>query len=505
MIRKPPYCTTSLLLAVFLWIWFSGMTAALEKPSPAQLPRWRGFNLCEMFNVDRPGSGFFHEEDFRLIAALGFNFVRLPLDYRFWIEDGDWEHIAEDAFAPLDQALAYGDRYGIHVCMNFHRAPGYTVARPPEPLSLWKDAEALRICALHWRYFARRYKDIPNERLSFNLLNEPDDVDGSVYASVAATLVTSIREEDPDRLIIADGLRWGTRPCQALIALDVAQAARGYQPFNLTHYQAGWVSGSDRWPVPEWPARVTRGGFLYGPEKAAIATPLRVEFDLEMPASFTITIGEVSTRSCLHIVRDEELLHEEWFTTGPGEGPWQTSRYRTEWDIYQCTYDKDSILTLPAGRYALEMTVPEGDWLTVTKLAITRNETELDTLLFIPEYGEPNATLSFKDTEKRFNTGHTQDKTWLWEDGFKDWAALREAGVGVVVGEWGAYNKTTHAVTLRWMEDMLRTFQRAGMGWALWNFRGAFGILDSDREDVTYEDFEGHRLDRKMLELLQRY
>ncbi len=38
------------------------------------------------------------------------------------------------------------------------------------------------------------------------------------------------------------------------------------------------------------------------------------------------------------------------------------------------------------------------------------------------------------------------------------------SGVGVIVGEWGAYNKTTHAVTLRWMEDMLRTFQRAGIG-----------------------------------------
>ena len=39
----------------------------------------------------------------------------------------------------------------------------------------------------------------------------------------------------------------------------------------------------------------------------------------------------------------------------------------------------------------------------------------------------------------------------------------------------------------------------------MWNFRGSFGILDSDRKDVQYEDFNGHKLDRKMLELLQKY
>jgi len=55
------------------------------------------------------------------------------------------------------------------------------------------------------------------------------------------------------------------------------------------------------------------------------------------------------------------------------------------------------------------------------------------------------------------------------------------------------------------MEDCLKNWQEAGWGWALWNFRGSFGILDSGRKDVKYEAWEGHQLDRKMLELLQRY
>ena len=53
------------------------------------------------------------------------------------------------------------------------------------------------------------------------------------------------------------------------------------------------------------------------------------------------------------------------------------------------------------------------------------------------------------------------------------------------------------------MRDGLELWKGAGWGRALWNFRGSFGILDSGRKDVAYEDFKGYTLDRKMLELLR--
>jgi hypothetical protein len=43
------------------------------------------------------------------------------------------------------------------------------------------------------------------------------------------------------------------------------------------------------------------------------------------------------------------------------------------------------------------------------------------------------------------------------------------------------------------------------IGYALWNFRGDFGIMDSGRKDIEYEDWYGHQLDRKLLELLKKY
>ncbi|MGH8020347.1 MAG: hypothetical protein ACREIA_19110 [Opitutaceae bacterium] len=63
---------------------------ALPEASAEALPRWRGFNLQYKFHLDESnirihaGDGGVVERDFRMIAELGFNSVRLPLDYRIW-------------------------------------------------------------------------------------------------------------------------------------------------------------------------------------------------------------------------------------------------------------------------------------------------------------------------------------------------------------------------------------------------------------------------------------
>jgi aryl-phospho-beta-D-glucosidase BglC (GH1 family) len=55
------------------------------------------------------------------------------------------------------------------------------------------------------------------------------------------------------------------------------------------------------------------------------------------------------------------------------------------------------------------------------------------------------------------------------------------------------------------MQDTYDILTGHGIGWALWNFRGTFGILNSGRDDVAYEDWYGLKLDRKMLELLRAH
>ena len=82
---------------------------------------------------------------------------------------------------------------------------------------------------------------------------------------------------------------------------------------------------------------------------------------------------------------------------------------------------------------------------------------------------------------------------------------VEAVGGAVHVGEWGAHNRTPHEVVLKWMEDCLRNWREANWGWALWNLRGSFGVMDSGRNDVEYEQYKGRKLDRKMVELLRRW
>jgi endoglucanase len=333
----------------------SSRTQAETKLTSARLPRWRGFNLLEKYTDDKNAP--FREEDFAWIAAWGFDFVRLPLSYRCWSDARDWRQLREPVLREIDHAVAWGRRYHVHVNLNFHRAPGYCVNPPPEPMDLWKDANALDACGFHWAHFAERYRGIPSADLSFNLLNEPAKVAEAVYGRVVRRLVEAVRGHDPDRLILADGLNWATRPVPSLVELGIAQSTHMYDPLPLTHYQANWISGSNQWPTPTWPL------------------------------------------------------------TDSGKQHW----------------DKDTI-----GRRRIE-----------------------------------------------------------------PWKALERRGVGVHVGEWGVFHRTPHTVALAWMKDNLALWKEAGWGWALWNFRGSFGVLDSGREDVAYETFHGHQFDRQMLELLQ--
>lgn len=478
--------------------------APLPAASHEKLPHWKGFNLLEKFMVH--ANSPFVEEDFRLIRELGFNFVRLPMDYRCWIKDGDWEKFDEKTLAEIDRAVEYGKKYDIHVMLNFHRAPGYTVAQPPEKTSLWTDAETQRVCAKHWAMFAKRYKGIPNERLSFNLFNEPANVETEVYVKATRVVIDAIRKEDPDRLIVSDALDWGNKPFGEAKELRIALATRGYAPFQLTHYKAGWVPASETWPVPTWPEQ-TANGLIFGSFKKERQAPLVIYGPFPRERYFGFKVHQVSTKAVLSVKADGKTIFEHDFKPGPGEGEWKTVIHKPEWNCYQNIYDKSYSTTIPAGTKKVEITVGEGDWLTLSRLEFDGSAAYSESCSFdlTTDWSAPTGKLKYYGEKNELTGGSMKDRARLKRENVDPWVAIEKTGVGVMVGEFGSYNKTPHDVTLRWMEDCLANWKEAGWGWALWNFRGSFGILDSERADVQYEDFHGHKLDRQMLELLQRY
>jgi endoglucanase len=73
------------------------------------------------------------------------------------------------------------------------------------------------------------------------------------------------------------------------------------------------------------------------------------------------------------------------------------------------------------------------------------------------------------------------DRTVLEEKLAKPLALARERGLPLYCGEWGALPSTPRADRLRWYRDFRSVLERNGIGWAHWDYKGGFGVVDGDR------------------------
>jgi aryl-phospho-beta-D-glucosidase BglC (GH1 family) len=353
--------------------------AAANSPGKNKLPKWKGFNLLDFFSPDPSRSrDLTPEEHFKWMRDWGFDFVRIPMAYPWYLNIDRTRNITpeetykidEKQVEKIEQLVSLAHKYQMHVSLNLHRAPGYCVnAGFHEPFNLWRDQAAQDAFYYHWTMWAKRYKNTSSKLISFDLLNEPSDredmndqhsksgpVPGDIYRKVAKGAADAIRKENPNHLIIADGNRTGSEVTPELKDLNIAQSCRGYNPGIISHYKAPWaMKDTANLPEPKWPGQVG----------------------------------------------DKYLSRE------------------------------------------------------------------------------------------------------MLEKFYQPWIDLKNSGVGVHCGECGAWKKTPHNVFIAWFTDVTDILTSNDIGFALWNFTGEFGILDSNRDDVAYEDWHGHKLDRKLLDLIR--
>jgi hypothetical protein len=193
------------------------------------------------------------------LVDLGFDFVRIPTDYRFWTTDFDYFHPDEAVFRQIDSYLEECQSRGLQMCLNLHRAPGYCINRPDlERHNLWLDKVAQDAFVFLWESFANRYQGIPSSALSFDLLNEPPNVGDrgmtrENHAAVIRRTVAAIRAIDPDREIVIDGIGGGGTAVPELADLGVIHSGRGYTPMPVSHFGASWWSGSVGLKEPVYP------------------------------------------------------------------------------------------------------------------------------------------------------------------------------------------------------------------------------------------------------------
>lgn len=463
--------------------------------------QWRGFNLLEKFTLR--GNAPFQEDDFKWIAELGFNFVRLPMDYRCYTEPGDWLKFKESALQEIDQAIAFGEKYGIHVCLNLHRAPGFCINPPAEPKNLWTDPEAQEAFLAHWTMFARRYRHVPAARLSFNLINEPTRNTRETFLHVNQRAITAIHAVDAQRLVIVDGNNVGSVTLPEFVPLaNVIQATRGYHPSNISHYRASWMKGSDTWPEPVWPPlRLT--GHLYGPSKPELKSPLVLRGEFPTATEISLKFVQLSSRASVVARVDGMIAREAIYDPKPSPADWKPVKSDGPWVYHEPTKELQFAFTLPSAAKEIVIEAFDGDWIRFAEISVQPPGSDRRISRADPTWGRRQSVHLVTPQGHLLAPAGTDPNQALVEY-LKPWRAIAAQGETVFVGEWGCYNKTPHAVALAWMDCWLAQWREARFGWALWNFRGAFGILDSGRTDVQYEDWHGHKLDREMLRLLQR-
>jgi hypothetical protein len=193
------------------------------------------------------------------ITGAGFNFVRIPTDYRFWVTDFDYLNPNEAFFENFDRYLDACRSRGLHMSLNIHRGPGYCINRNDlERDNLWLDEIAQDGFVHQWETLARRYKGVSSAELSFDLLNEPPNIGQygltrDNHAAIIRRTVDAIRAIDPNREIVIDGLGGGSLAIPELADLNVVHSGRGYAPMPISHHKAGWWSGHAEAPDPVYP------------------------------------------------------------------------------------------------------------------------------------------------------------------------------------------------------------------------------------------------------------
>ncbi len=156
---------------------------------------------------------FITEADIAFLAEQGFNFVRLPFNYRLLESDLRPGIFLEEGFRTLDRAVSLCRKHGIYMMLDLHAAAG-AQARDGNAGSaygeafFWTQRQFMdRTCAL-WRAIAQRYEK-ESSVFGYNVLNEPVAPNDDIYNEFHLAAIRAIREADRKHVIVIDANRWG--------------------------------------------------------------------------------------------------------------------------------------------------------------------------------------------------------------------------------------------------------------------------------------------------------
>jgi endoglucanase len=226
------------------------------------LPLRRGTNISHWLSQSkRRGDerrAWFTRDDVKKIAGYGFDHIRLPIDEeQMWTEAGATQ---AEAFDLLDAALDWCEAEGLRVIVDLHilRSHYFMDADPP----LFADPARAQQFADFWRQLSRHLRGRREDRVWYELMNEPVARDNEDWNRVAMVGLAAIRGEEPTRQVLLGSNKWSQ--CATFDALRVPPdpnlvlTFHFYGPITLTHYKAGWNWTKDYTGPVQYPGVIIR-------------------------------------------------------------------------------------------------------------------------------------------------------------------------------------------------------------------------------------------------------
>jgi aryl-phospho-beta-D-glucosidase BglC (GH1 family) len=159
------------------------------------------------------------KKDIEFIKKVGFNSVRIPFDYRLFVQNEDPVRWDSTGFALLDSVVNWCSGSRLFVVLDMHCAPGGQTGDNIDDSYgypfLFESEKSQQLAALLWQKIAERYRD-DTTIIGYDLLNEPiapyfdTQKLNPLLEPLYKRLTAAIREADRNHIIIVGGAQWDT-------------------------------------------------------------------------------------------------------------------------------------------------------------------------------------------------------------------------------------------------------------------------------------------------------
>lgn len=189
---------------------------------------------------------FIVEKDIEVIAAAGFDHIRVPFDYPLIEKDEAPGIYIEEGLKYIDVCLEWCRKYQLGMVLDMHHAPGYRF-QDIGSNTLFEDIKQQNRFIDLWKFLADRYV-VEREHIAFELLNEIVEPDSSRWNKLMLECIDGIRSVDPTRWIYVGGNNYNSPDELKNIAKIndeyIVYNFHFYNPFFFTHQKASWTESA---------------------------------------------------------------------------------------------------------------------------------------------------------------------------------------------------------------------------------------------------------------------